>query len=161
MGMISVTAISTVGISIIIGIKTGAVNQYQLCVEWEFQSFRYYSIATCFFFLYIYTQIRKSILAHPRETQLDIRVLDYQLDTLNKLRGSFIVLFSVSMILIMLDLIAKLRAIESPDKACNNSFKQGWINSVYYFVTRSLSSQSAILPCIYLFYKSWSTLNVN
>jgi len=68
MGIISVTAISCVGVSIIVGIKLGKIDQYALCSEIEFQSFRYYSIATCFFFFYIYVQIRKSILAHPRET---------------------------------------------------------------------------------------------
>jgi hypothetical protein len=28
-----------------------------------------------------------------------------------------------------------------------------WLNAVYYFFTRTLNSQSAIWPCIYLFFK--------
>ena len=157
MGIISVTLISTFGI--IVGIKVGTSSNYPLCKAWEFQSFRYYSILTCIFFLYIYVQIRKSILAHPRETQLDIRVLDYQMDTLNKLRGSFIVLIVVSLILIILDIIAKMTADENGAQFCNSTFKYAWINTVYYFFTRALASQSAIVPCIYLFFKSWSTLS--
>lgn len=142
MGGISVTAISIVGLYIIVAISKGDIVPYVLCIYPEYQSFRYYSIITCFFFLYIYFQIRKSILAHPRETQLDIRVLDYQLDTLRKLRGSFLILFAVSLTLVILDQIAKIRARLSgkQERACNSGFEVPWLNSIYYLITRTLST---------------------
>lgn len=142
MGGISVTAISIVGLYIIVAISKGDIVAYVLCIYPEYQSFRYYSIITCFFFLYIYFQIRKSILAHPRETQLDIRVLDYQLDTLRKLRGSFLILFAVSLTLVILDQIAKIRARLSgnQERACYIVFEVPWLNSIYYLITRTLST---------------------
>jgi hypothetical protein len=37
---------------------------------------------------------------------------------------------------------------------CNAKFESKWANSFYYLFTRLITSESAVWPCLYLFYKA-------
>ena len=102
-GIVSVFLIICMGLQTIMKIDLGMIDFGALCTTLEFESYRYYTIVTCIFFSLSFFQIKTSILEEPRETVLDNKNFEKQMQTMKKLKCVIIIFSSVSLFLILSD----------------------------------------------------------
>ena len=102
-GVTSVILIICMGLQTIMKIDLGMINFGALCTTLEFESYRYYTIVTCVFFSVSFFQIKNSILEEPRETAMDQKIFEKQMQIMKKLKCVIIIFSGVSLFLIISD----------------------------------------------------------
>lgn len=112
-------------------------------------------------FIVAFCKIRRGILDHPRETQLDKYVLKFQLKTLKHLKIVILTTLTISLFLLTTNLIALYHARQHQG-SCDKGFFHGdsvwFLNPLMWFITRFMTGVSAPLIGLYLFWRQRSAL---
>ena len=102
---IGVSSLVVLGIWVFILMSDHQLKDDLLCMTWQYNVYHAFSIFTTLMFLVAFFRIRRAILEHPRDTELDKRILLYQMSTMRRFRNVIIISFATSLYITLNDIL--------------------------------------------------------